>query len=191
MNESPGSFTIHGGNIHINGRDFMFYHQGLAPNGSGFRRSAAVEEFEWKGDSIPFIPFTDAGVIRPLKNLDPFSTVEAETMSDSWGVKTDRTAGTSHYLTSIHNGDWTRLKSVDFSNGASRLTAKVLNIKNPGSIEFFIDGVEKPFAVVPVEKNGDISVDVNPEVKGVKDVYILFRGGDSELFDFDSWHLVR
>lgn len=191
MSESPGSFTIHGGNISINGRDFMFYHQGLAPNGSGFRRSAAVEEFTWSGDSIPFIPFSEEGVVMPLKNLDPFATVEAETMADSWGVKTDRTAGTSHYLTSIHNGDWTRLRSVDLGNGGSRLVAKVLNVKNPGTIEFLVDGEKTPFAVVPVENAGEITVDVNSDIKGVNNIMILFRGGDEELFDFDSWQLIR
>lgn len=189
MNESPGSFTIHGGNITIGGRDFMFYHQGFAPNGSGFRRAAAVEEFEWVGDSIPLIPFTDAGIVKPLRNLDPFLTVEAETMSDSWGVKTDRRAGSSHYITSIHNGDWTRLKNVDFGKGAASLVANVLNVKNPGTIEFIVEGVDKPFAVIPVIKDGEIVVDVNPEVTGVKDLMILFRGGDEEMFDFDSWYL--
>lgn len=191
MNESPGSFTIHGGNINVGGRDFMFYHQGLAPNGSGFRRSAAVEEFEWSGDSIPLIQFTDAGVTRPLKNLDPYMTVQAETMADSWGVKTDRTAGTEHHLTSIHNGDWTRLKSVDFADGASKLTARVLNVKAKGTIELCADGVEKPIAVVPVEKAGEITVTANKDVKGVKDVMILFRGDDGELFDFDYWKLIH
>ena len=31
MDESPKSFTIHGGSIHFGGRDFMFYHDGLLP----------------------------------------------------------------------------------------------------------------------------------------------------------------
>lgn len=190
MNESPGSFTIHGGNITVGGRDFMFYHQGLAPNGSGFRRATAVEEFTWQGDSIPMIPFTGEGVVTPLRNLDPYSIVEGETMADSWGVKVDRRRGSEHYLTSIHNGDWTKLRNVDFGDGARKLVVKVLNMRSPGTIEFIATGVDKPLAIVPIENNGEITVDITSGVTGVKDLMILFRGGDEQLFDLDSWQLL-
>ena len=80
---------------------------------------------------------------------------------------------------------------MDLGNGGSRLVAKVLNVKNPGTIEFLVDGEKTPFAVVPVENAGEITVDVNSDIKGVNNIMILFRGGDEELFDFDSWQLIR
>ena len=59
MGEAENSFTIHGGAIHFKGKDYMFYHNGALPGGSGFRRSTCVEEFKYNPDgSIPFIPFT-------------------------------------------------------------------------------------------------------------------------------------
>lgn len=189
MDESLGSFTIHGGNISVGGRDFMFYHNGLAPNGSGFRRSAAIEEFKWKGDSIPFIPQTEAGVTTPLKNLNPFERVEAETMADSWGIKTDRMRGSEHKVTSIHNGDWTRLRSVDFGEGASEIEVCVPKLIIPGTIRFIVDGVEAPLASVDIENEGLTKCKVNPSVNGIHDMMILFTGPDGELFEFDWWKL--
>lgn len=93
----------------------MFFHNGLGHNGGGFRRSSTVEEFEWQGDSIPCIPHTRGELAQGTGTLDPFSRVEAETMADSYGLKTDRLAGADHYITSVHNGDWLRLRAVDFA----------------------------------------------------------------------------
>lgn len=94
MDEAIGSFTIHGGSIEFKGRHFMFYHDGRLPNGGGFRRSTCVEEFTRGADgSIPHIDFTKGNIYVPVRNLNPFARVEAETMADSYGLKTDRQAG--------------------------------------------------------------------------------------------------
>ena len=54
MDEAENSFTIHGGNVNFKGHDYMFYHNGALPNGWGFHRSSAVEEFTFNPDgSIP------------------------------------------------------------------------------------------------------------------------------------------
>ena len=196
MNEAENSFTIHGGNIHFKGHDYMFYHNGALPNGGGFKRSTAIEEFKFNADgSIPFIPFTKEGV-KPVGSLDPYKTVEAETMSQSWGVKLDRQAGTKHYVTSIHNGDWTRVRNVDFGSEAPKeITVEVMNVKNPGFIEFYADAINgKPFARIEVDGNKNIitlPITTNPSPTTQHDVYILFRGGDEQLFDFDWWKFGR
>ena len=196
MNEAENSFTIHGGNIHFKGHDYMFYHNGALPNGGGFKRSTAVEEFKFNADgSIPFIPFTKEGV-KPVGSIDPYKTVEAETMSQSWGVKLDRQAGTRHYVTSIHNGDWTRVRNVDFGSEAPKeITVEVLNVKNSGFIEFYADEINgKPFARIEVDGSKNIitlPTTQRPSPTNQHDVYILFRGGDEQLFDFDWWKLGR
>ncbi len=193
MNEAENSFTIHGGNITFKGHDYMFYHNGMLPNGGGFRRATAIEEFKFNEDgSIPFIPFTKEGV-KPVGTINPFNRVEAETMSQSWGVKLDRLAGKDHYVTSIHNGDWIKLRCVDFGEGnATELTTSISSITNEGVIEFYLDKLDgSAFASIKYGKTttgqqtGKIIARQAP--KGVHDVYILFRGGDNELFDFDWW----
>ncbi len=190
MDEAPNSFTIHGGNINFKGHDYMFYHNGLLPNGGGFRRSTAVEEFTFNADgSIPFIPFTEEGV-KPVGTLSPYETVQAETMADSWGVKLDRLDGSRHYVTSIHNGDWIKVREVDF--GAEEpimVSMEMLNFKHEGVIEFYLDELGgSPIASIEViDDNMMKTAPVRPGVTGKHDLYILFRGGDGELFDLDWW----
>ncbi|MCF0190985.1 MAG: family 43 glycosylhydrolase [Marinilabiliaceae bacterium] len=194
MDEAFNSFTIHGGNITFKGHDYMFYHNGTLPNGGGFRRSTAIEEFKFNADgSIPFIPFTKEGV-KPVGTLNPYTKVEAETMSGSWGVKFDRNSDDTHYITSVHNGDWVKLRNVDFgSEAAQRVAVCCLNLREGGLIEFYLDKLDgKPVAHVVIDKNNTSSIAaVSDNAKGVHDLYILFRGGDEQLFDMDWWQFSR
>jgi len=194
MDEAENSFTIHGGNITFKGRDYMFYHNGALPNGGGFHRSTAVEEFKFNEDgSIPFISFTREGV-EPVGTLDPYKRVEAETMSSSWGIKVDRLPGRNHYVTSVHNGDWVKVREVDFGgDGAVSVTVEAVNFKSAGRVEFYLDRIGgSPIAVVPVEDA--VSLKVTAPVKGAQgkhDVYLLFRGSDEQLFDLDWWQFFE
>ena len=191
MDEAVNSFTIHGGNVNYKGHDYMFYHNGLLPNGGGFHRSSAVEEFTFNPDgSIPFIPFTTKGV-DPVGTINPYNRVEAETMAQSYGVKVDRLAGSDHYVTDIHNGDWIRIRCVDFGEkGPSRLSLAIKKLVGEGRIEFHLDSAGgRAIATAQMdEANTTASVPVmGRNLTGVHDVYILFRGVDGELFDFDWW----
>jgi hypothetical protein len=54
--ESPGSFTIHGGTIDFKGKSYLFYHDGVPSGGNGFRRTTAFREFQrMKDGRIPKI----------------------------------------------------------------------------------------------------------------------------------------
>ena len=195
MNEATNSFTIHGGSIEYHNRHFMFYHNGALPNGGGFRRSTCIEEFKFGEDGkIPFIPFTKEGVRTPVRNLNPYQRVEAETMAFSYGLKTDRWAGSQHYITSIHNGDWLKVRSVDFGEkGATNFSACVAGLIQGGSIELRIDSLGgSVIGTLEVSPTGGPeqwkvqTTQVNA-VKGVHDLYLLFKGGDEELFNVDYW----
>ena len=195
MDQAQNSFTIHGGEVTFKGHNYMFYHNGALPNGGGFHRSAAVEEFTYNADgTIPFIPFTKQGP-KPVGTLNPYQRVEAETMADSWGVKTDRLAGKHHYVRKIDNGDWIKIREVDFgTSGPASVTIQTLHFQNPGTVEFFLDAMsDNPF--VKVEVDGKQSVQTaevrgRRPVTGKHDVYILFRGGDEQLFDLDWWQMT-
>ncbi|MDO4163373.1 MAG: glycoside hydrolase family 43 protein [Bacteroides sp.] len=199
MDEAEASFTIHAGSIEYHGRNFMFYHNGNLPNGGGFRRSTCVEEFAFNADgSIPFIPFTKEGVRTPVRNLNPYQRVEAETMAASYGLKTDRRAGSEHYLTSIHNGDWLRLRAVDFgSEGTARFMASVAAISEGGSIELRLDNLGGDIiGELPVRPTGGTDrwqeqATSMKSVQGVHDLYFLFKGGDDELFRVDYWQFLK
>lgn len=194
--DEASSFTIHGGNIEFKGRSFMFYHTGDLPGGGGYNRSAAVEEFKWNDDgSFPFIPQTKEGVKTPIKNLDPYSRVEAETQAQASGLKVDRNAGTDHFVTDIHNGDWIRVRSVDFKDcGQKVVTVVVGSQKGSGTIEFHIDGMDgEPFCKVPVNTDNagfptaSFTYLIDTNVTGVHDVYLVFKTDVAEPFTLDWW----
>ncbi len=213
MDEAQNSFTIHGGNVEYKGHSYMFYHNGMAPNGGGFRRSTCVEEFKWTPDGkIPFIPFTSEGV-SPVGTINPYNRVEAETMADSYGLKTDRSAGHEHYVTNINNGDWLCVRAVDFGAGisnADKITARFLNVRaRDARVEFHLDRLDgQLFASIQagsgnfqysslsdkdtkLQNAKAVISDIMKEVSGTHDVYILFRGDDGELMDFDCWQIKK
>ena len=196
MDLADNSFTIHGGNITFQGRDFMFYHNGALPGGGGFCRSACVEEFKWNDDgSFPFIPQTKEGIVTPVKNLDPYKRVEAETQSQCSGLKVDRKPGKDHFVTNIDDGDWIRVRSVDFKDcGQKAVVVVVGEQKGKGTIEFYTDNMEgEPFCKVPVNRDNAgfptaaFTYLIDTDVQGVHDVYIVFRCETPEPFTLDWW----
>ena len=196
MDLADNSFTIHGGNITFQGRDFMFYHNGALPGGGGFCRSACVEEFKWNDDgSFPLIPQTKEGIVTPVKNLDPYKRVEAETQSQCSGLKVDRNPGKDHFVTNIDDGDWIRVRSVDFKDcGQKAVVVVVGEQKGKGTIEFYTDNMEgEPFCKVPVNRDNAgfptaaFTYLINTDVQGVHDVYIVFRCETPEPFTLDWW----
>ena len=196
MGEADNSFTIHGGNITFKGRDFMFYHNGGLPGGGGFCRSACVEEFKWNDDgTFPFIPQTKEGVVTPVRNLDPYSRVEAETQAESRGLKVDRNGGKDHFVTDISDGDWIRVRSVDFRDcGQKAVIVVVGEQKGKGTIEFYTDDMEgEPFCKVPVNRDNAgfptaaFTYLIDTDVQGVHDVYLKFRCETENPFTLDWW----
>ncbi len=194
--DEASSFTIHGGNIEFKGRNFMFYHTGDLPGGGGYNRSAAVEEFKWNDDgTFPFIPQTREGVKTPIKNLDPYRRVEAETQAQASGLKVDHRGGTDHFVTDIHDGDWIRVRSVDFKEcGQKGVIVVVGEQKGSGTIEFHVDNMDgKPFCTVPVNtdnagfRTAAFTYQIDTNVQGVHDLYIVFRCDTPEPFTFDWW----
>jgi arabinoxylan arabinofuranohydrolase len=197
MDLSQNSFTIHGGNISYHGRQFMFYHNGLLPGGGGFQRSTAIEEFKWDGDKLPFIAQTKEGVIHPVRFLDPYKRVEAETMAFSNGVHTDNTAGEHHYVTDINQGDWIKVRSVDFGKrGAKQFIAAARTNAEGCAIELRADSLNgKTLAICHLKPTGakapfSIHSCNMEKVKGVHDLFLVFtKTDDWAAFDFDWWKM--
>jgi hypothetical protein len=197
MDVAKNSFTIHGGNITYHDRQFMFYHNGMLPGGGGFQRSTAVEEFQWDGDKLPFIAQTSTGITRPVRNLNPYVRVEAETMADSKGVHTDNRAGEHHYITDLNSGDWIKLRSVDFGKKGAKKLLAMAKANNKGcTIYLRTDSLTgKTIAVcniTPSKKPADFSVSSckTEKTKGVHDLFLVFeKADDSATFDLDWWKM--
>ena len=192
------SFTNHCGVADYKGHSYFFYHTGKLPNGGGFGRSVAVEEFKYNADgSFPTIMPTDEGV-RPIEKFCPYRKVEAETMAFSKGIKTEQNDEVGVYVTDIHNGDYIKLQNVCFCNKLPRtFTARVASGLRGGQIEVRIDSIKGQLLCrleVPAtggwEQWQTLTADFTERVMGHHDLYFVFTGRKGpKLFNFDWWEM--
>ena len=192
------SFTNHCGVADYKGHSYFFYHTGKLPQGGGFGRSVAVEEFKYNADgSFPTIMPTDEGV-KPIGEFNPYRKVEAETMAFSKGVKTEQNDEVGVYVSDIHNGDYIKLQNVCFCNKLPRtFTARVASGLRGGQIEVRVDSLKGQLLCrleVPAtggwEKWQTITADFTELVKGRHDLYLVFTGRKGpKLFNFDWWEM--
>lgn len=196
----PGSaFTVHSGIVDFKGRSFFFYHnQRRVPSAGGFSRTSAVEEFTWGADgTIPTIRMTDEGVTKPIKNLDPYTRVEAETKAWVEGITVDKaggytiiknvdTEGKTVFLTNMNAGSWTKVRSVDMSDGADNIV--VCTKGGSGVIELHSGSATGPLmSTIEVPASADWQENSFPVTgaDGVGDLYFVFKSGN---FKFDYWY---
>lgn len=196
--KNHGAFTNHPGYIEFKGKSYLFYHDAGLPGGGGFKRSVCVEPFNFNADgSIPLITPTSKGVVESAGNVDPYKRTEAETIAWSEGLKTAQDEQTGVYVTEISNGDYIKVRSVDFGKGAKTFQASVGSATSKGSIEIRVDDKNgKLLGILPVKATGGdkvwktLSCKIN-SVKGIHDIYLVFKGGDGNLFNLDWWKLTK
>ena len=195
MPRQGGIGTNHPGVIDYKGRSYFFYHNDFLPGGQDHRRSVAVEAFSYNPDgTIPTMTMTD-GIVRGIAPLDPYRLTQAETIAWAEGVKTGGEGTGGLYLTSIHDGDYIKVREVDFgAKGASIFTARTASRNFGGQIELRLDAPDGPVIgtlKTPYTGEWENWSDDSTEVTGaagVHDLYFLFKGGKPyELFRFDRW----
>ncbi len=188
------AFTNHAGIIDFMGKSYFFYHDQSLSKGEGFKRSVCVEQFSYNKDgSIPLIKPTKEGVQNSVACLNPYNRVEAETIALSEGLKTAVNKQTGVYLTRIENGDYMMVRNVDFGKGCKVLEAAVASNSNGGKIEIRLDNSEgELLGTLDIEKTGDWqnwtvqSCNIK-NAKGIHDLYLVFKGDEGLLFNFDWW----
>lgn len=190
--QKGGAFTNHPGVIDYKGRTYLFYHNGALPGGGGFTRSVCVDEFQYNPDgTIPRIEPTTTGV-KPVANLNPYKWTQAETFAWGEGVETTWDNSTGVYVTDIDNGDYIKVRSVDFKKGAKSFDADIASA-SVGAIEIRLDGPGGDLIGTCDLKNAASLQGWNTQsfkvkkVKGVHDVYFVFKGGEGDLFNFNRW----
>ena len=200
------SFTNHCGVADYKGHSYFFYHTGKLPNGGGFGRSVAVEEFKYNADgSFPKILPTD---------FNPYRKVEAETMAFSKGVKTEQNDEVGVYVSDIHNGDYIKLQNVAFANKYPRtFTARVASGLRGGRIEIHLDSIGgrclgtlnvpgtggwEKWQTITVDLDYSTITDIDAPTRTISglnlpataDVYLVFKGRKGpKLFNFDWWEM--
>lgn len=204
--ENGTAFTNHSGIIEFKGRSFFFYHNQKNVGGNGFSRSTAVEEFTWNVDgSIPTIKSTDNGVVKPIKNLNPYERVEAETKSWVGGIvvdksKTDKdgipytiinhvaSENGTVYLTNMNDKFYTKVRSVDMGDGADNIT--VCTRGNSGKIEVHAGsetGTLLASINVPASSKWQETTVALTDAVGVDDLFFMVKQAG---FDFDYWYMT-
>lgn len=171
------------------------------------RRSICVTQLTFDSEGrIRQCPWWEEGkAVQPLAAFNPYRRVEAETMAWSEGLKTAcELEGTTApkafqhprvYVTHIDDGDWLRLDNVDFKRGAKRFSARIRSTKG-GSIELHTGSKEScADAVINVGPNAGqwvtAQTDLTRKVSGKADLYLVFRGEGTGLFELDWWELTK
>ena len=194
--QETGAFTNHVGVADYKGNSYLFYHTGKLPGGGGFGRSVAVERFEYNADgTFPLIYATDEGV-DPIGTLNPYKRTEAETMAFSCGVKSEPNASTGIYIADIHDGDYLKVRSVDFGhNSPKKFHVAAASARRGGTIEVRLDSIGGSIiAKVDVPSTGGweqwkrLKCNTTGNVSGVHDLYFVFKGRKGcKLFNLDWW----
>ncbi|HET9959722.1 MAG TPA: glycoside hydrolase family 43 protein [Polyangiaceae bacterium] len=192
---NASSFTNHPGVIDYKGKSYFFYHNAALPGGGGFKRSVCVEEFTYASNGkIPTIQMSKSGPAA-VATLDPFQQVEAETIAFSSGLKTETCSDTGGGLnvTSISNGDYIKMKNVDFKDGVKSFEARVSSSTSNAKIELRLDS-QAGALIGTCDVSGVTAWATKTcAVSGASsthDLYLGFVGGTGDLFKFNSWKFV-
>jgi hypothetical protein len=195
MPTQGGSFTNHAGVIDFKGKSYFFYHNAALPGGGGFKRSVCVEQFNYNTDgTFPTINMSKNGP-APAENLNPYDTVQVETICWESGVETEVCSEGGMMVTSISNGDFIKVKSVDFGDGAKSFEVRAASGSSGGSIELRL-GSQTGTLVGTCNISGtggwdkwqNFRCDVS-ECSGVKDLFLVFKGS-GEPFRL-NWYIFE
>jgi arabinoxylan arabinofuranohydrolase len=197
MPTQGGAFTNHPGVCDYKGNSYFFYHNGALPGGGGFHRSVCVEQFEFNDDgTIPTIHMTKEGAPQ-VGHLDPYATVQAETICWESGVETQPCSESGMNVCDIDDGDFIKIKGVDFGKGATSFEARVASAASGGNIKIHLDSSTGTLAgTCTVPGTGDWQSWVTTscmvkDVVGIHDLYLVFTGGSGSLFNVNWWRFKR
>ncbi len=196
-NQAGHAFTNHAGVIDYKGSSFFFYHTQELPGGGGYKRSTAVEKFTYNADgTFPTINKTSGGVVDSVDPLIPYSRVEGETMAWGEGIEVEDCSEGGRNVANIENGDYIKVESVDFLTGATSFEATVASAGSGGTIDLHLDTVDGALVgTCTVAPTGGwqewemVSCDVTGAVD-VHDLFLVFKGAGSFLFNLDWWQFV-
>ncbi|BCJ93967.1 endo-1,4-beta-xylanase [Anaerocolumna cellulosilytica] len=166
---------------------------GLPSNVRVYQRNFCVDRLYFNSDgTIQKVQPTTNGLSQ-LKYVNPYSTVEAESMSQNNGIQTEACSEGGRNVSFIENGDWIKITGVDFGTGAASFEARVASATSGGTIEIRLDSPNG--TLVGTCQVGQTSGWQNWTTKtttvagatGVHDLYLKFTGGSGYLFNINWW----
>lgn len=193
MPTQGASFTNHPGVVDYKGNSYLFYHNGALPGGGGYKRSVCVEKFTYRADgTIPTINMTKEGAPQ-IGTLNPYVRVEGETICWESGVETEKCSEGGMNVSHIENGDYIKIKGVNFGTGAESFEARVASATNGGNIELRLDSPTGTLiGTCQVSGTGGWQTWTTKTCKvtgatGTHDLYLRFTGGSGFLLNLNWW----
>lgn len=190
--KNPGVyFGVWGNNHHsifeFQGNYYMAYHARAletAQLGKNYGyRSTQIDKLTFSNGVFSNLTPTMTGT-SSLSYIDPYETVQAETIAIQAGISVTGTGNTT--VTGIESGDWIGLKGVNFKNGLSQIEFSVSSYSS-GSIHVYVDSPEGTLlGTVTVSNTGGVFKKISgslTNITGVKNLYFVFSGNMS----IDSW----
>lgn len=195
-----GCFTNHPGVVDFMGHSYLFYHNQALPGGGSYHRSVCAEEFTYNEDgTFPELNMTKEGP-EPIRALNPYDQVEAETFSWGTDVETESCPTGGINVCNIKNGSSLKVRNIDFGEkGPIRFHASAASEgEKDAAIELRVDSEDGPvIGEVKIADTGSteqyniFTTDVE-KITGVHDLYLCFTGSsEEELFKFDYWYFEK
>jgi arabinoxylan arabinofuranohydrolase len=186
-----GDFGSYNNNHHtlIQFKDsyYLFYHARAVEHAMGVDhnyRSAQVDKATVSNGTIT-VKATMTGV-SPVQTLNPYLTVQAETIHEQGGITVNNDGNSGNTLVNVKTGNWIGVKNVAFTNGATKVTARVSS-KVAGAIKICTDSPSgKAVGYIDVPNTNGSFVNLSASVSGLngtKNLYFVF----SNTMDMDSW----
>lgn len=151
-------------------------------NVDGNYRSTQLNKATYNASTGELSCSGDMKGVSQLETLDPYKTVQAETMSNqSKNISID---GLRDTKVIGKKGDWTKVSGVNFKNGVSSITVKASS-SNGGKIKMCVGsptGDVIGYADISSTLE-ELTFPAVSSVSGTKDVYFVFSGD----VQFDSW----
>ena len=204
MDHTPRTRGNHPGIIEYKGKWYCFGQNydifRLETSRHAERRSVSLAEMKYNADgTIQELPYFLDCKVEQIEHLDPYRKVEAETMAWGFGLKTTpknlwSPERWNQLVTDIDDGEYLKVKGVDFKLGASSFPVSASSHLYGGVMEIRVDDTDGPClgtVTIPETKDElkELTVNVQP-VKGVHDLYFVFKGGKNQqrnLFMLDWW----
>ncbi|MDP4181264.1 MAG: carbohydrate-binding protein [Bacillota bacterium] len=191
----------HHGIVEYKGSWYIAYHNrevailNNQPKGDArtFQRSVCIDKLEYNADgTIKKVTITKDGLTQ-LKKVNPYITNEAETMAQESGINTEACSEGGRDVNLIENGDWVRVRGVDFGSGAVSFDARVASATSGGNIEIHLDSPTGTLVgTCAVQGTGGSQTWATKSCKvtgasSVHDLYLKFTGGSGNLFNLNWW----
>jgi arabinoxylan arabinofuranohydrolase len=176
---------------------YVALQNGLSAAAAVYKRSICLDRLNFNANgTIQQVVFTTDGLPQ-LKNLNPYTRVEAETIARESGIQTEVCAEGGLDVGFITNNCWTRVRGVDFGSGAATFYARVASAGGGGNIELHLDSLAGTLvgtcAVSPTGgwQTWTTAACSVSGATGVHDLYLKFTGGAGNLFSFNWWQFQQ